>query len=442
MIRLHVRRAALAGCAAVAALWLGTAFAATNSTTIDTTVDWHQWQGPNRDGLSTDTGLLQKWPAGGPKLLWTGNNLGGGFSDISIQNGRIFTMGDRGEDQFVIALNLADGKELWSEKIGHAWDKDRNGPGPRCTPAADGQFVYALGTGGDLTCFNAATGKIQWTLNYKKEFDGKMMSQWGFSESPLVDGDRLICTPGGKEALLVALDKLTGKPIWKCAPGDLGPNPKKDGAGYSSVVISTGGGVKQYVQLVGKGLVGVRATDGKLLWHYNKMANGTANIPTPIVRGDYVFDSTAYGGGAALVKLSSDGDGVKADQVYFLAGDVLQNHHGGMVLVGDYLYGGHGQNKGAPLCIEFLTGKVMWREGHGPEGTKGSAAVGYADGKLYFRYDNGVMCLVDCTPDKFKEISEFKIPDQAGQPSWPHPVIVGGRLYLREQTHLFCYDLK
>lgn len=412
--------------------------AASSGTTIDTSVDWHQWNGPNRDGISTETGLLKKWPANGPPLVWKASNLGVGLSGISIQNGRIFTMGDRGEDQFVIALNLSDGKELWAQKIGHAWDKDHNGPGPRCTPAADGQYVYALGTGSDLACFNAATGKIKWTLNYKKEFDGKMMSQWGFSESPLVDGDRLICTPGAKDALLVALNKLTGKPIWKCAADNLGPNGK-DGAGYASIVISTGGGVKQYVQLVGRGLVGVRASDGKLLWHYNKVANHTANISTPIVRGDYVFASTSYGAGAALVKLSSDGDGVKADEVYFLKGDVFQNHHGGMVLVGDYLYGGHGQNRGAPLCIEFLTGKIKWMEKHGPG--DGSAAYSYADGKLYVRYQNGIMALIDCTPDGYQEISQFKIPDQT-QPSWPHPVIAGGKLYLREQDHLLCYDLK
>ena len=372
MMRLPIRGAALAACAVLtSALWIAAGFAASSSTTIDTSVDWHQWNGPNRDGISTDTGLLQKWPADGPPLVWTASNLGVGLSGISIQNGRIFTMGDRGEDQFVIALNLADGKELWSQKIGHAWDKDHNGPGPRCTPAADGQFVYALGTGGDLACFNAATGKIKWTLNLKQDFGGKMMSQWGFSESPLVNGDRLICTPGAKDALIVALNKFTGKPIWHVAIGELGPKGK-DGAGYSSVIISTGGGVKQYVQLVGRGLVGVRASDGKLLWHYNKVANGTANIPTPIIRGDYVFDSTSYGAGTALVKLSSDGDGVKADEVYFLNGDKLQNHHGGMVLVGDYLYGGTGQNRGLRCASNSSPARSCGRKTTAPAATTGA----------------------------------------------------------------------
>jgi len=432
--------------------------------------DWPQWRGPNRDSVSTETGLQADWLKSPPPLEWTAKDLGDGYSSISTQNGRIFTMGQHGDDQFVIALKQDDGKEIWSTKIGKGGG---NGgyPGPRCVPAADGQFVYALGSEGDLACLDAAHGHIKWALNFKKDFGGRMMSGWGYSESPLVDGDRLICTPGGKDAAIVALDKLTGKTIWKCAlpeaekkeaddaakskkdAGDDAAKGKKghggrgnrggqtgEGAGYASIVIGNGGGVRQYVQLMGRGLVGVRAEDGKFLWSYSRMANGTANIATPIVRGDYVFDSTSYDGGAALIKLSpTDDGGVKADEVYYLPAKKVQNHHGGMVLVGDYVYGGHGRQAGAPFCIEFLTGKEMWKKDHGP-GT-GSAAVAAADGKLYFRYENGTMALLDCTPDGYKELGTFQIPD-VSKPSWPHPVIVGGRLYLREQDRLLCYKLK
>ncbi len=379
---------------------------------------------------------MASWVSAPPPLVWTAKDIGAGYSAISTQDGRIFTMGDHGEEQFVIALKQTDGSPLWSQKIGKA-GKNGGYPGPRCTPAADGKFIYALGSDGDLVCLEATNGKVHWKHYLKKDFGGQMMSGWGFSESPLVDGDQLICTPGGKEATIVALNKLTGKPIWRCAVPQFGNNGK-DGAAYSSIVPSDGAGVHQYVQMLGRGLVGVRAKDGKYLWGYNKIANGTANIPTPIVHEDYVFDSTGYGAGAALLKLSATSDGVKADEVYFLEHNKLQNHHGGMVLVGDYLYGGHGHNAGAPICVEFLTGKVKWKQDRGP-GT-GSAAVAYADGKLYFRYQDGTMALIDCTPDGYKELGTFKIPD-VSKPSWPHPVIVGGRLYLREQDHLLCYKL-
>ena len=401
--------------------------------------EWPQWRGPNRDDKSTETGLLDKWPEDGPQLLWTAKGLGSGFSSVTIQDGRIFTTGDREKDQYVICLKADGGDELWSTKIGPAWAHDPNGnPGARSAPSPDGKYVYALGTEGDLVCLESATGDVKWKLNYQKDFDG-VEPVWGFGESPLVDGDRLICTPNGKDAMVVALNKMTGEPIWKCSVPDIGKKGKDKAGGYSSIVISDGAGVKQYVQLIGRGLVGIAAADGRYLWGYDKMANQVANISTPVVKGDYVFGSTAYGGGSVLVKLSKDGDGVKADEVYFVKPDVYSNHHGGTVLVGDYLYGGNGQNKGGPTCLDFLTGDVKWKESHGA-GT-GSAAVTFADGKLYFRYQDGTMALIEATPDKYNLISTFKIPD-VKKPSWSHPVIAGGKLYLREQDHLLCYKLK
>jgi outer membrane protein assembly factor BamB len=265
------------------------------------------------------------------------------------------------------------------------------------------------------------------------------MSGWKWSESPLVDGDRVVVTPGARDAGLVALDKATGKELWRSALGELGP-AGSDGAGYSSVVISNATGEKQYVQLLGRGLVGVRASDGQFLWGYNRVANNVANISTPLVRANWVFASTGYQTGAALVEVAKSGAGLTARELYFLGARTFQNHHGGMVLVGNHVYGGHGQSRGFPICIELTTGKVVWG-GDIRNAGSGSAAVAYADGHLYFRYQNGVMMLIEATPEGYREKGSFTIPG-VGKPSWSHPVILDGRLYLREQDDLYVYDIR
>jgi outer membrane protein assembly factor BamB len=384
--------------------------------------DWPQWRGPNRDGISPETDLLDKWPKEGPPLVWKATGLGGGFSSVAVVEGKIYTLGSRDRKEHLTALDAGDGKILWSTAIG-------DGDHSNGTPTVDGDRVYAVGLQGDLVCAKIADGSIVWQKNFG----------WGFSESPLIDGDRVVCTPGGKDAMIVALDKQTGSTIWQAAmPGNVGPQGQ-DGAGYSSIVVSNGAGVKQYVQLVGRGVIGVRADDGEMLWDYNRIANGTANIPTPIVRDDYVFCSSGYGAGAALLKLVKDGKGVKADEQYFLEAKVMQNHHGGMILLGDYIYCGHGHNQGFPLCINMRTGKVAWHPGRGPG--QESAAIAYADGNLYFRYQNGVMALIEASPEKYELKSTFKLPG-TGQPSWPHPAIAEGRLYLRDQDTLLAYDIQ
>jgi prepilin-type processing-associated H-X9-DG protein len=366
-------------------------------------------------------------------LLWRAAGLGKGYASVAIAGERIFTLGDRGEKEFVIALPRSGGKEVWSAEIGKAWPDG----GARCTPTVDGERVYALSPHGDLVCVAADTGKELWRKSLPGDFGGKMMSGWGYCESPLVDGDKLICTPGGKEAALVALDKKTGQALWKCALPDLGP-AGTDGAGYSSIVISEAGGIRQYVQLLGHGVVGVAAEDGRFLWGYNKVANGTANIPTPIVHDDLIFCTTAYDAGSALLKLTPTPDkGIAAQEVYFMAAKDFQNHHGGVVLVDGYLYGGHGQNAGQPTCIELKTGKIMWKEA-APGG--GSAAALYADGHVYFRYEDGTMALIEATPAALKVAGMFKLPTNDG-PSWPHPVIADGKLYLRYNDTLLCYGL-
>jgi len=400
---------------------------------------WPGWRGPQRDAVSRETGLLKSWPPAGPALAWQAKGLGDGFSSVSISVNRIYTMGDRKDGQYVLALNLADGSTAWATKIGPVWEDDEMG-GPRGTPTVDGDFVYAIGTEGEVVALDAATGSVRWQKSMVADYNGQIMSDWKFSESPLVDGDKLLFTPGAFGALIVAVDKKTGKDIWRAGGARLG-QAGSNGAGYSSIVISQGAGVRQYVQLVGRGLIGVRASDGKMLWSYNRIANDVANISTPVVRGDYVFGSTGYSTGSALLKLEATSDGVAAKEVYFLEPRIFQNHHGGFVLIGDFLYSGQGHNNGFPICIDFLTGKVRWGGDIRPEGASGSAAVAAADGRLYFRYQNGVMKQFDASPEGFKQTGSFKIPGTR-KPSWSHPVILGGKLYLREQDTLLCYNLR
>jgi outer membrane protein assembly factor BamB len=399
--------------------------------------DWPQWRGPLRDAKSTETGLLQKWPEGGPKLLWSAKDVNGkkcvgtGWSSVSVANGRIFTQGDHGKDGFIFALEEDTGKIIWSTRIANG-----GGDGPRCTPTIDGDRVYALSRYGDLVCLGVEKGNIIWSTNYKKDFGGKMMSGWDYSESPLIDGDKLICTPGADSAALAALDKKTGAVIWKSEI------QKCSGAAYASPVIAEVAGIRQYITLLGpaRGIVGVDAKTGKFLWDYKKMANGTANIPTPIVKGDLVFTSTGYGAGAALLQLVPDGNGgIKAQEKYFLKGNVLQNHHGGMILLGDHIYGGHGHNNGLPFCLDMTSGKFAWSPVRGA-GT-GTAPVVYADGRLYFRYENNIMALVEATSTGYNLISQFTLPGNLAT-GWPHPVIVNGKMIIRGRDQVLCYDVK
>ena len=404
--------------------------------------DWPQWRGPNRDAICTETGLLQSWPKTGPKLLWETTGLGQGFSSVAIVNGKLYTMGDitLGSEtaQYVLAYDLTTHKQLWATKIGPPHNDDNGGP--RCTPTFDDGMLYAIGTSGDLVCIEAETGKIVWSKHLQKDLGGGDNPRWKFSESPTIDGDKLLCTPGGRRAVMVALNKKTGEQIWSCSMPNIGRNGN-DEAGYSSIVITETGGIRQYIQLTNKGLIGVAAEDGRFLWGYNKIANRAANIATPVIDGDYVFCSTAYGAGSALLKLNVADKTVSAEEVYFLDAKTFQNHHGCFVKVGDYIYGGHEQNRGKPTCIEFKTGKIMWQEDQ-PGG--GSAAVLYADGHLYFRYQNKVMALIEANPQGYKIKGRFVTPNRKGidGPAWAHPVISDGKLYLRHRDVLLVYDVK
>ena len=404
--------------------------------------DWPQWRGPERNGKSSETGLLASWPEGGPPLVYRVSGLGSGYSSLAVVGDHLFTTGDVGEKQYLLAFAKKDGKPAWRAELGNAWE-DRY-LGARSTPTIDGDRVFAIGTDGDLVAVHAKDGSEIWRRNLAQDFGGFLMQaqgriDWRFAESPLVDGDRVIVSPGSNDAALVALDKTTGKEIWRSKLPEIG-EAGLDGAGYSSVVVSKAAGIKQYVQLLGRGVVGVEASSGRFLWGYNRVANAIANIATPIIDGDHVIASTGYETGTALLAIEKqDGGGLAAKEVYFLDAPTMQNHHGGLILHGGYIYTGTGHNKGFPLAVEKKSGKVAW----GPIRNEGrdSAAIIYADGHLYFRYQNGLMVLVEATPAEYREKGSFMIPD-IEQFSWSHPVIADGRLYLREQDSLFVHDIR
>jgi outer membrane protein assembly factor BamB len=396
--------------------------------------DWPQWRGPDRTGVSKETGLLKSWPKEGPPRLWTVAGCGGGFSSIAVVEGVIYGTGSSRGKNVAWARKESDGSVIWIQEYA-----DSNSE-PNSTPVVAGGKVYVLSKDGDLACLNAKSGKPIWKKSFTADFGGRMMSGWGYSETPLIDGDKLICTPGADGAALVALNKDTGKEIWRSAI------KRSGGAGYASPIKATLGQVPMYITLLGDsgGVVAVHANTGKLLWQYTQINNGTANIPTVIVRDDLVWCSTGYDdGGSALLRMKAGGtDRVNISEVKRYGSGELQNHHGGMVLVGDHIYFGHGHNAGHPACVEFKTGEIRWKEERGAASGGGSAAVVYADGMLYFRYQNAKVVLIEATPDGLKVAGSFTQPDHSRRETWAHPVIANGKLYLRDQDKLLCFDVK
>jgi outer membrane protein assembly factor BamB len=396
--------------------------------------DWPQWRGPNRDGISKETGLLGAWPAEGPRLVWQVKDLGGGYATPSVAGGRIYIVSNKGiEEESVQALDAKDGKQIWSTRLGKVGNPDQSPsyPGARSTPTVDGGKVYALGSDGDLACIEAADGKLIWAKNLRTDFGGKP-GTWAYSESPLVDGEIVLCTPGGADATVVALNKTNGSPVWKAAV------PGGDAAGYSSLVIVDTGGVKQYVAYTANGLVGLNAKDGKFLWRYDKTKGQRGmSILTPVIGQGLVYSGAGRVGGGT-VKLSPDQQAVKADEVYFDA--KLPSAIGGAVLVGEFLYGtGSGP---ALLCVDFKSGQVKWSDRSAAPG-----ALCAAEGRLYLHGENGTVVLVEATPEGYRELGRFTpvdAPRAASQmeKTWAYPVIADGRLYVRNKQSLWCYDIK
>jgi outer membrane protein assembly factor BamB len=383
--------------------------------------DWPQWQGPDRTGISKETGLLHEWPASGPAVVWTASNLGNGYGSVAVKGDRVYVQGMKGPNSIVSALNRADGKPVWSKTLGPSANNDQ-GNGPRGTPTVDGDRVYILTENGDLACLKT-DGTAVWQRNILKDFGGRNL-RWLISESPLIDGNNLIVTPGGRGAGMVALDKMTGKTVWTSK--DL-----SDTAGYSSPIVADVQGVRTYMTLTSSAGVGVRASDGKLMWHYARAANNVANIATPVFSDNKVFYTSAYDTGGALLGLTAQNGEVKASEIYFTRD--MKNHHGGVVLVDGYLYG---FNDSILTCLDFATGKMMWRDR-----SVGKGAVTYAEGNLYIQGENNTVGLAEASPKGYKEKGRFQIADQ-GLPSWAHPVVSGGRLYVRNQETLAAYDIR
>jgi outer membrane protein assembly factor BamB len=388
--------------------------------------DWPQWRGPDRTDVSSETGLLKTWPEGGPKRVWLFENAGDGYSGPAIVKGKFYTLGTRDGNEILLVLDANTGKELWTAKLGPVL-KNRWGDGPRGTPTVDGDRVYALSGPGDLVCVSAADGKILWQTNLTQV--GGKVPGWGYTESVLVDGDQVVCTPGGSQGALAAFDKMTGKQKWQSTEFT-------DGAHYSSIVTAEINGTRQYVQLVEKNFVGISARDGKLLWKSEFPKGRTAVIPTPIVRGNQVYVNAGYGAGCKMVTIGPNNE---VTTVY--ENTVMKNQHGGVILVGDHLYG-HSDGY-AWVCQNFKTGEEVW--GH-REFRKG--AVGYADGMLYcLEEGSGTVVLAEASPKGWTEHGRFTLTPQSQIRSssgriWTHPVVSNGKLYLRDQDLIYCFDVK
>lgn len=394
------------------------------ATQLSTAADWPTWRGPQRDGLSTEKGLLTEWPAGGPALAWRATNCGVGYSSVSVSGGRVFTMGDGPDGGYVRAFDEKSGKAVWVSSV--VGKPGGNYAGTRCTPTVDGGMVYALGQFGDLVCVDAETGSEVWRKSLQKDFGGSF-SGWNYTESPLVEGNKVMVTPGGKKGAVVALDKKTGATLWQSAEFT-------DGAQYSSLIAADIGGVHQYLQLTAASVAGLEANTGKLLWRAERKG-ATAVITTPVYANNQVFVTSGYGVGCNAFKISKEGSGFKTEEIY--ANKNMANHHGGVILLGDYVYG-HSDSKGW-ICQDFKTGEVKWSDR-----SVGKGAIAYADEHFYFRSEGGqgAVALVVATPDGYKEKGRFNQPDRSKQNSWAHPVIANGRLYLRDQDVLLCYNVK
>lgn len=391
------------------------------------TYEWPQWLGPQRNGLTEETGLMKSWPEKGPKKIWMSDKCGLGYSGPAIVDGTLYIMGARDNTEYLFAFDAdKGGNELWAAELGEQYENGW-GDGPRGTPTVDGDRVYALGAQGELICADARTGKEIWRV--KMQDLGGAVPNWGYCESPLVDGDFVLVTPGGDQGAVAALDKKTGKVRWQSTEVD-------DGAHYSSIIKANFHGQPQYVQLMPQRLIGLSPDDGRLLWE-SQWPGRTAVIPTPIVDGNRIYITSGYGAGCRLVEINPSN---QEETIY--DNKVMKNHHGGVVKVGDFVYG-HSDSVGW-VCQDFNTGEQIWRE----RSELGKGAVAYADGMLYcLGEDSGDVVLIEASHEGWKERGRFTLSPQTEQRAprgkiWTHPVIVNGKLYLRDQELLFCFDVK
>ncbi len=387
---------------------------------------WTGFRGASRDNISTETGLLKEWPEEGPELLWKATGLGEGYSSVSIAEGTLYTMGNLDGKELVFALNLKDGNEIWTIPTGGKVFEESRGNGPRCTPTIDDYRVYGLGGNGDMICIDSISGNSLWSKNILDDFSAKNI-KWGISESVLIDGEKLICTPGGKKGTIVALNKITGEVIWT------GKIPGNPAAGYASPIRIEVGGVAQYVSFTSKGVVSVSAEDGTFLWKDDSSANKVANCSTPLYEKGKLFYASGYGTGATLLDLNSSGNKVNSKVRYQTK--EMKNHHGGMILLDGYVYGSN--DPGILTCMDFKTGDVVWKNR-----SVGKGSLAYADGMLYLRSEKGPIALIEATSEGYQEKGKFDQPFRSEFSSWPHPVVFDGKLFIRDMDTLLCYQIK
>ena len=383
--------------------------------------DWPQWRGKNRDGVSVEKGLMKTWPQGGPALAWTAKGAGDGYSSFSVVGGKVYTLGARSGTEYVMAFDEATGKKLWEVANGARFSNDR-GDGPRATPTINGGTVYAYGASGDLSALDAATGKSIWKINVLQKFGGGNIT-WGLSESPLVLADRILVNAGGPKATIVAVSRKDGSVLWRTS--------ESDEAGYSSGVAHEFGGVPQAIFFTANRGLAVDSRDGRMLWSYARVSNRTANIATPIARGNKVFFSSDYGTGAGLVELTAAGKDISAKEVYFTR--EMRNHHSSSVLIGDHLYG---FSSAILTAMKFDTGEVAWRDR-----SVGKGSVVFADDRLYLFSETGVVGLAAADPTGYHEHGRFQIKT-GSLPTWSHPVVANGKLFIRDQDTIYAYDVK
>lgn len=381
---------------------------------------WPRFHGPKGDNRSADAGLLQRWPEKGPRLVWSAEGIGYGYSGVSIAGGRVYTAGNVGDRTVLTALDMA-GKTLWQADVGPAWDKEY--PGTRATPTLDGDRLYYETPLGDVVCLETGRGKRIWGLNILEQF-GSQHLRWGQAESLLVDGSQVICSPGGPHAV-VALDKMTGKVIWKSpSAGDL--------AGYASPTLAERRGLRMILTMTARAMIGVNADTGELLWRFEHVTPWDENIMMPIYHDGHVFVST-MSTGSVLLRIKVDGKRASVEEVW--RNDDLDNHHGGVLLEGGHLYGS--STSGQWMCLDWKTGRTVYQQ----RGV-GKGSLTWADGMLYTLGERGTMALVKATPEAHDVISRFRVPEGGEGPFWAHPVVCGGRLYLRHADRLFAYDVQ
>jgi outer membrane protein assembly factor BamB len=399
------------------------AAAACSASADEPAASWPRFHGPQGANRSAETGLLRQWPEGGPRRLWTARGIGEGFATVAIADDRIYTAGNVNGQTMITALDT-NGQSLWQVPNGAAWTGSQ--PGSRGTPTIEGDRLYHEGPLGDVVCLDAKSGRKIWGLNLLQQFGAENIT-WALAESLLTDGDRLICSPGGPQTAVVALDQRSGQTVWKS------PSAGGDRAGYASPTLAVHEGLRMIMTMTSRHAIAVNADNGDLLWQFEHVTPWDENILSPLFHDGHVFISTGHRVGSVLLKVDVRGSKASVQEVW--RSTDLDNHHGGVILLDGYLYG----SRWTPgwTCLEWKTGRTMYTE----RGV-GKGSLTYADGMLYTLSEGGQMGLVPATPENHTVVSRFQLPVGGEGPVWAHPVVCGGRLYLRHGDFLYAYDVR